>query len=334
MPPKSRGKPKGGGRGRGRPRKAVSKVNSEESEGDDVASESSSVKSVKKNKTRSSRKAPAMEPRFPQPTGIEAGTPIVRLSRRRKAKDAIPDVLQEMIDEVADSTPERPLKKRKIRGRGTSTENSEKAPSLQPRDRDSSTHFEDIPSPKSKQTFFRESDDDSDENDVTWEDVDVDLEEEDLSEASPQPGPSTSNLRDLDLNLSINTEAPHNVRSIVRRKPMTKEEMKIRINTHKMHILCLLAHIDIRNNWCNDARVHDILRPLLTPRIMKFFRPERGSAADQMARIDSIKAGLNFANYTWNTNFQITAKGSRRSLWADREDALHNVCNKYDHLLS
>lgn len=40
-----------------------------------------------------------------------------------------------------------------------------------------------------------------------------------------------------------------------RRKPVTGLEKKWRLDIHKMHLLCLLGHVHMRNLWCNDDEV-------------------------------------------------------------------------------
>jgi xeroderma pigmentosum group C-complementing protein len=91
----------------------------------------------------------------------------------------------------------------------------------------------------------------SDESDVEWEDVDI-----------PQPilGPSSASLavqgNDEPLEITLGQEPQPRKNAIQKRKPITAAEKKIRLDTHKSHLLCLLGHVSLRNRWCNDNEIH------------------------------------------------------------------------------
>jgi xeroderma pigmentosum group C-complementing protein len=87
----------------------------------------------------------------------------------------------------------------------------------------------------------------SDESDVEWEDVDV---------AHPAQGlfgtASAIEGRDETLQITLDREPEARKRAPPRRKPVTAAEKKLRLDAHKAHLLCLLAHVNLRNRWCND----------------------------------------------------------------------------------
>jgi xeroderma pigmentosum group C-complementing protein len=88
------------------------------------------------------------------------------------------------------------------------------------------------------QTVFDSSES---EDDFNWEDVKLAEEEAETPIES----------------LSIIVE-PEKVTSSTKpkpRKPLTNIERRLRLEVHKFHILCLLAHCSIRNHWCNHARL-------------------------------------------------------------------------------
>jgi hypothetical protein len=38
-------------------------------------------------------------------------------------------------------------------------------------------------------------------------------------------------------------------------KPPTLAERKLRLDVHKIHVMCLLYHVFVRNHWCNDSKL-------------------------------------------------------------------------------
>jgi xeroderma pigmentosum group C-complementing protein len=108
-----------------------------------------------------------------------------------------------------------------------------------------------------------------------------------------------------------------------RRKAVSKAEKVLRLEAHKMHVLCLLAHLDRRNEWCNDEDVKKSLKPLLDKKMLTFLTPK--SNLSQFGRAESLKRGLEQVSVMWRTKFNIVLRGSRRALWADDEKDVQNV---------
>ena len=221
------------------------------------------------------------------------------------------------------TTPERPLKRRRPGERPTPK--AETKPRTVPGpvkmddndndDDDEDLEFEDVELPQpTVQTITRDSDDE-----------DEDLELEDIAFDSQSVFPSTiAGDVQLDLNLSAQKAAmtPHR-RAIERRKALSKSEKEIRKDIHKVHLLCLLAHVERRNEWCNDPKVQEALRPLLTDKMRKSLIPR--ASLNQYGRTESLKAGLQETSTMFKTKFQITERGLRRALWAEDEEQLKNV---------
>jgi xeroderma pigmentosum group C-complementing protein len=259
--------------------------------------------------------------------------PVSRGKGKGKAKassSAVPDVYRDMLAEalpMQSDVPERPLKRRRTGRRNgpSSSSNVPKADAEQDNpDEEENIEFEDVldqemPSrsdneasdapPKPQQTAYRESDDDS-ASEFDWEAIDFD--------AKPQEEPSG----DLELTL-IKRPTPQRKTTATRRKVVTKEERALRLQIHKMHVLCLLAYVDRRNDWCSDSEAQSSLKPLLTKKMLTFLRPR--SDLSQFGRADSLKRGLDDVAKLWRTKFSMTARGMRRSLWADDEKDLQNV---------
>ncbi|KAL2069598.1 hypothetical protein VTL71DRAFT_14277 [Oculimacula yallundae] len=254
-----------------------------------------------------------------------AGKKGVRGKGKGKAtKTAVPDVYQDMLSEALPTQseiPERPLKRRKTGRRDDQNMRSSPAASLKEEDED--PEFEDVldtslqefegerDAPvKRQQTAYRDSDDESDDSDGEWQGLNLDAEPEDEE-------PS----RDLDLTL-VKKEVPQ-IKSIVsRRRLVSKAEKVERLEKHKMHVLCLLSHLDRMNYWCNDSEVQKSLRPLVDKKTLTFLRPKE--SLSQFGRADSLKRGLDTVAIMWRTRFSITARGLRRALWADDEKDLQN----------
>ena len=172
---------------------------------------------------------------------------------RSRSKRAAPapednrDVYQELISEAAasETTAERPLKKPRL-GRTRQ---------IGPRNGGESSHNEIEHEPV--QTFSDGPDDarkpqqtviDSDESD----DDDMDWEEVGFSHVEPQTSTVASQKEDEfgDVSLEISTKKIQK-RAIAKRKPATTAEKLLRLQTHEAHLLFLLFHVHVRNSWCN-----------------------------------------------------------------------------------
>lgn len=261
----------------------------------------------------------------------------------------VPGVYKQMLREsgalpsrMASETTERPLKRRRT-GRQAAQENpaslGQKAggdnATSGPRaratiasipeddaseDDDEDIEFEDVDIPKpTVQTTYRDSSDDESEEEAEFEDVDFDAVFASSSEQAPEQ------QKTLELNLTAAKEALAPARRAAdRRKPITKEEKELRVEVHKAHILCLLAHVEKRNHWCNDPVVQESLRPLLTAKIVQWLNPE--SHLTQFGQTESLKKGLQMIMEKFQQRFAITEIGLRRALWAGDEKQLENVC--------
>jgi xeroderma pigmentosum group C-complementing protein len=247
------------------------------------------------------------------------------------SRNAVPEVYQLMLAEalpVESESPKRPLKRRKTGARSAvrTTDGSAKTPDPEDLEDEDEVEFEDVlgarnqdhsdlsefdAPPKAQQTVYRESDEDSDESDREWEAVGFDF--------LPQNNEPTG-----DLELTLKPQKNSQQQKIApRRKVISKAEKVLRLEAHKLHVLCLLAHLDRRNEWCNDGDVKSSLRPLLDKKTLTFLRPR--SDLSQFGRAESLKRGLEQVSTMWRTKFSITARGTRRALWADDEKDIQNV---------
>ncbi|KAF9775522.1 hypothetical protein IL306_006360 [Fusarium sp. DS 682] len=272
-----------------------------------------------------------------------------RASARRGAAASVPtggEIYQDMLAEAGvnprdRSSPERPLKRRRAgpsRARSESGKIPEaalkqaepsKAPAPAPapqvadeevedEDEDEDIEFQDVVIPQATvQTMELESDDDEDQ-DIMFEDVDFTAPLQDLGKPE-EP-------KSLELNLTAHQSSTAEAKKAVeRRKPISREERKIRTDIHKTHLLCLLSHAARRNHWCNDGKVQDYLRPHLTDKTVNYLTP--GAHLPQFGRTESLKTGLKQAESVWKTKYEITERGLRRALWAEDPEQLKDVCS-------
>lgn len=280
----------------------------------------------------------------------------------------VPDVYREMLvaAEVAPSSPERPLKKRKPPGarrlepaqvddvvepeptpaterkgnvgagqtaiqsksngqNGTAGHSSLDNHNSDSDDSDNEIEFEDVALPDPTiQTMERDSDEEEEEEDeeeeqIQLEDVDLTL----INSFGLGDAPAKAEEpRVLELDLAA-AQSRQRRQAAERRKPINKEEKDRRIVVHKTHLLCLLAHVSRRNQWCNDGTVQKNLRLLLSGKTVKYLNPS--PELTQFGQTNSLKQGLEDVMTKFKTRFKITERGMRRALWAEKQEHLDNV---------
>ena len=169
------------------------------------------------------------------------------------------DVYNDMLRDALSSSPppatieDRPIKRRKTaRGlaadtaRHDATEPSSPA-AIAKTDMDLEVSMRDSTF-RSQQMAYNNSDE-SEDSDFDWEEVDL------TQTADPEQAPSSKD-DSLSLILGGDTKSDLPDTKSRKRKPATAAERKLRLEIHKLHVLCLLAHVHLRNHWCNDETVH------------------------------------------------------------------------------
>lgn len=175
------------------------------------------------------------------------GTP-----RRSTRRGGNPDVYDEMVTEAVSSAPTSlnsdagTTKRRRVGSRvQTRRDNDDDDDASEVKDEpaEDRTHNSQV------QTAYADSESSEDEDDIGWEDVNVDGPPGSERETSVED-------RTEDLDLVLDDAAPSPARRArTRVKPLTAAERKLRLEIHKMHLLCLLSHVDLRNEWCNDNKL-------------------------------------------------------------------------------
>ena len=187
----------------------------------------------------------------PKATGIGAKLKGGDHSTRHGAMD----VYNEMLRDALSSSPppgtieDRPIKRRRTaRGLAADTaKNGATVPSPPAAIAESDVDLEvsrQNPAFGSQQMAFNDFDD-SEDSEFDWEEVDL------VQTADPSS-------KDDSLSLMLGGDTKSGLPDIKprRRKPATAAERKFRLEIHKLHVLCLLAHVHLRNHWCNDETVH------------------------------------------------------------------------------
>ena len=177
----------------------------------------------------------------------------------RVGSNAIPVIYQEMLVDAVSSSPSRfneegnAIKRRRIGGRvvlrddgatsGQETDHS----AILGEDTDTDKPVLDRAFPK-RQTAYNDSDN-SQDSDMDWEEVDLvnDRVDDNAEE-------SAGDVKSMDLVITAagaGTAKQHKAR----RKGSSAVNRKMRLEIHKAHLLCLLAHVHLRNHWCEDSEL-------------------------------------------------------------------------------
>jgi xeroderma pigmentosum group C-complementing protein len=82
---------------------------------------------------------------------------------------------------------------------------------------------------------------------MEWEEVDLQQAPAQSIQVAPVTGADNEPLQ-----ITLDGHEGKRRKVISRQKPLTAAEKKLRLDIHKVHVLCLLRHVQIRNLWCND----------------------------------------------------------------------------------
>ena len=236
-------------------------------------------------------------------------TPRKRRSTRRQPQppeDDIPEIFQEMLAEAVAPSPASPPHQTHIGRRKASEEPPESSvasgasplPEQFPADPPLSQQ-------RSIQTVFEDFDD-SEEDDVEFEDVDLDTvpEAEDKTDQTP-----------LQLDLSAPLLTP---KRTLRRKVAGAAERKLRLDVHKAHILLLLGALQHRNQWCESEKIHATLKPLVSRKTISLIHTD--DSKPQYERTRSFLRGMEELCQLWRGIWNVTARGTKRAQWRDDID--------------
>lgn len=246
------------------------------------------------------------------------------------AKNDIPDVYREMLADAVTSSPiqtsddGRPLKRLRMGGRIVTQVHDDPAFHHSDQggkigsDSDLDELFEDVK--PVKQRIVQTESEDSADSDMEWEEVNL---REDVKQEGT-PGHEIKESGELNLVLGQEGQGRESAGyGRPKRKPITLEEKRLRLEIHKMHVCSLMAHAYLRNHWCNDRKVHLALKSLLTKKTVSYLNPDESKSQFQRSR--SFMDGLTQASEAFRLKFKITTRGLSKPRWADSPEALAQV---------
>lgn len=156
----------------------------------------------------------------------------------------------------------------------------------------------------------------SEESDIEFEDVELEPADDQTDQTDGDEKPEQKTLQ-LDLSTATLDRAR---RGVQRRKPVGPAERKKRLEVHKAHLICLLAHLSCRNRWCESEAVHAILKPLVPRKLISLLHVDESKP--QYQRSHSFTKGIEEICLLWRTTWTVSARGMRRAHWKDEVDAL------------
>ncbi|KAL2829364.1 hypothetical protein BJY01DRAFT_124828 [Aspergillus pseudoustus] len=238
-------------------------------------------------------------------------------STRQPDDEEIPEVYREMLAEAESREDgymedDRPSKRFKPAGyRATPAQARVAADTSQ----DASGTGEDTETATAKrpQIVYNSPSEDSAESDMEWEEVDI------QKTTLPGPAAPVSGEDDEPLQITLGQQQDQK-RRVLRRKPVTAAERKIRLDVHKTHLLCLMCHVQRRNLWCNDEEVQESLKKMLSKHVRSQLNPPENKP--QHTRSAMFLDGLNQAGDIIHRRFKVTNPGLKRPHWSDDPEAL------------
>ena len=160
-------------------------------------------------------------------------------STRAPRNEPPPDVYQEMLSEAATSVDNesRPVKRRKTAVMLNTSRTVTAQPSEEREELQKQTAYDDSPT--------------SDESDVDWQDIT--LQQCQTTDEEPSAADRAA-MKDISVVIGESRATPKKSKTS-NKLPSSAVEKKKRLEIHKLHVCCLLAHVYVRNVWCNDADV-------------------------------------------------------------------------------
>ena len=244
------------------------------------------------------------------------------------ANDVVPRVYQDMLVDATSSSPTRTneegraIKRRRVKGRIVTQGKDELVFNHSEQSGDGAHGSElndafEIDEPNLQQIFQTDSEDSGD-SDIDWEEIEL----QNAAAASDH-----EHHEPEDLNIVLGGEKSEHTSAhggTAKRRPITAEEKMLRLEIHKMHLCSLMAHVFLRNHWCNDGNVHSVLKGLLTKKTAIYLNADESLSQFQRSR--SFIDGLTQASEAFGGRFKITARGLAKPMWADSPKTLAQVC--------
>lgn len=115
-------------------------------------------------------------------------------------------------------------------------------------------------------------------------------------------------------------------------KVLTSEEKRERLSMHKLHLICLLRHVAIRNRWCNDHTIRKHYKRLLPSSVLQELHPP--SHLSNTLKTRKFLDGLRHAGMFWVNRFSVVNRSSRHGLLTVPWDQIYNKKRSVDSVVS
>jgi xeroderma pigmentosum group C-complementing protein len=262
-------------------------------------------------------------PRKNTTSKLAESRPSRRSNRHATKDDGVPEIYKEMLVEAGALSPLPPQKNEgRAAKRRRVEESTSRAEMLEletsEREGDMELQLHSVPPAGTQQTIYEDLPS-SDESDADFEDVD-------LEPGREHSDVETDNSKPLQLDLSRNpgrAESP----AVQRRKPATTAEKRVRLDVHKWHVLCLMAHGHVRSRWCDHEDVQMTLKPLIPRKLITLLHLDESKP--QYARNHAFNKAIEEISDIWQRQWTITAKGMRRAFWTDDPDVVRDVSEEW-----
>ncbi|KTW27549.1 uncharacterized protein T551_03048 [Pneumocystis jirovecii RU7] len=115
-----------------------------------------------------------------------------------------------------------------------------------------------------------------------------------------------------------------------KRHGITKNDRKLRLEIHKLHLLCLISHSSLRNSFCRDKRIHVRLKSILPNEIQQLFNPDK--RISQYRKSKMFMSALKATVSIWKRKFKKNKYGMSKPFWTNSQ--LNNECveKQYDNI--
>ncbi|KAF8457685.1 hypothetical protein BGX38DRAFT_1139181 [Terfezia claveryi] len=232
--------------------------------------------------------------------------------RRPTGEPVLPDVYHEMLRESGVAASVAGKKRRKVENGDDEFIDTAWPTALEPAVASSSKPVQvQREKPGEKPELVEEADeelDDSDDdgNEVDWEDVDL--------TTVLEPKLAESGVLEVTLNGPGELKRP-----TFERRKITVVDQKVRLEVHKLHLLCFMFHVSRRNKWCNNKQVQENLRRRFQDdTLISNLNP--APQLYQLERNTRFLRGLTEIKNLWRRKFWITRRGLARPFWLDTVD--------------
>ncbi|BFZ56585.1 hypothetical protein PYCC9005_003632 [Savitreella phatthalungensis] len=163
------------------------------------------------------------------------------------------------------------------------------------------------------------SDSGSDEDEFAWESLDLTQ----VASADDNDGPAKS---EQGLTIEL-TSRRDELQGQQKSRLHLRIERKVRLETHKLHLLCLMAHCGILNHMTTRTSLQRKLQPLVDA-FDGNVHPKPTSAAIQRTRV--LQEGLRAASTYFANLYDICSQGLTKALWMEPDDLAKLSAKSYE----